>query len=90
MRKVFNAWYVTVFWGRETGHTYVFLEKAVAVEFVRCCRRLDHDTDTQMFESIMDNGKVRPVEEYDPEWELVVNKSPMCEYSSELMEDDDE
>ena len=89
MRKVFEAWYVTFFWGR-TEHTYVYVSKESAVKFLRLCRRRGEEAYMQMFESIMDNGKIRPVEEDDPEWELVVNKSPMCEYSSELMEDDEE
>ena len=86
MREVFEAWYVTAFY-KKIGHTYVFLDKAVAAEFVRCCRILDLDTYTQMLESIMDDGEIRRVEEDDPEWELVVNKSQMCEYSCEAVED---
>ena len=89
MRKVFDAWYVTVFWGR-TEHTYVYPRKESAMQFFRSCRRRGKEVYIQMFESIMKKGEIRPVEEDDPEWELVVNKSPMCEYSSELMEDDEE
>ena len=89
MIKVFEAWYVTFFCGR-TEHTYVYPRKESAMQFFRSCRRRGKEVYIQMFESIMDNGKVRPVEEYDPEWELVVNKSPMCEYSSELIEEEEE
>ena len=89
MRKVFEAWYVTFFWGK-TEHTYVYTSKESAVLFLKLCRRKGKEAYMQMFESILTKDGIRPVEEYDPEWELVVNKSPMCEYSSELMEDDEE
>ena len=89
MRKVFEAWYVTFFWG-STEHTYVYGSKESAVKFLRLCRRRGEEASLQMFESIMDDGEIRPVEEDDPEWELVANKSQMCEYSSEAMEDDEE
>lgn len=88
MRKVFEAWYVTFFWGR-TEHTYVYTSKESAVQFLRLCRRRGKEAYMQMFESIMTKDGIRPVEEDDPEWELVVNKSPMCEYSCEAVEDDE-
>ena len=86
MRKVFEAWYVTAFWGK-TAHTSVFLKKDSAEYCLENAIGHGREAYMQMFESIMDNGKIRPVEEDDPEWELVVNKSPMCEYSCEAVED---
>ena len=85
MRKVFEAWYVTFLWYGE--HTHAFLEKETAECFLENLIGHGREAYMQMFESIMDDGKVRPVEEDDPEWELVVNKSPMCEYSCEAVED---
>lgn len=86
MRKVFEAWYVTAFCG-EKAHTSVFLKKDSAEYCLENAIGHGREAYMQMFESIMDKGEVRPVEEYDPEWELVVNKSPMCEYSCEAVED---
>ena len=89
MRKVFDGWYlfVTVY-GKEVCYRYA--DKKRAMKAFRYVRSGHFESELFYAESMLDGEKMRPVEETDPEWVLVTHKSQMCEYSSELMEDDDE
>lgn len=79
MREVFDAYYLVTLDGLDSIHlSPESLEDRI--------KELIEKGDIPpygyaMHESINDNGEVRPVEEWDEEFELIKDKNPMCEYT---------